>query len=393
MRYNQPVLSITLIRLGCSPWWAANSKEAYNSGLEALARGLDAYFRSRDGTRQGRRVGFPKFKRKHRARMSCRFTAAGGPIRVEPDRHHVTLPRIGTLRTHESTRKLARRIEQGTARILSATISHSSGRWLVSFACEVQRTQRPTQQPKATVGVDVGIRHLAVLSTGNIIPNPQPLQTAQARLRRLNRQLARRQGPRAPDGRRQIPSKGWLETKAELAKTSARAANIRRDHLHKLTTQLATTYGTVVVEDLNILGLLGNRRLARRIADAGWGELRRQLGYKLAWAGGQLVVADRWYPSSKTCSACGAVSAKLPLATRTFHCPACGLTLDRDLNAARNLARIVEMVAGSGSGDRKRPWRGRKTRHRRADPGETGSQRRTDGPGETGTAGPQGSAA
>lgn len=140
--------------------------------------------------------------------------------------------------------------------------------------------------------------------------------------------------------------------------------------------------------------MLGNRRLARRIADAGWGELRRQLGYKLVWAGGRLIVADRFFPSSKTCSACGVVKAKLPLATRVFHCQACGHVLDRDLNAARNLARIVELVAGSGSGDPKRSWRGRKTRPGRADPAEAGSQRQTgSGLGEAGTAGPQGSAA
>jgi transposase len=110
-----------------APWWANHSKEAYNSGLDALARGLNAYFRSRDGTRQGPRAGFPGFKRKHRARMSCRFTT--GAIRVEADRHHVTLPRLGAIRTHESTRKLARRIEQDTARVLSATISFTGGRW------------------------------------------------------------------------------------------------------------------------------------------------------------------------------------------------------------------------------------------------------------------------
>jgi IS605 OrfB family transposase len=374
-----------------APWWADNSKEAYNAGLDALARALDAYFRSRDGDWKGPRVGFPGFKRKRAARRSCRFTT--GAIRVEPDRHHVTLPRLGAIRTHESTRKLARRLEQGTARILSATVSHSGGRWQVGFICEVERAQRPARQPDAVVGVDVGIRHLAVLSTGEVIPNPQPLQTAQGRLRRLNRQLNRRQGPRAPDGSRQQPSKAWLETRTKLARTSARVANLRRDHLHKLTSGLAAA-GTVVVEDLNITGMLGNRRLARRIADAGWGELRRQLGYKLAWAGGHLVVADRWYPSSKTCSACSAVKAKLPLATRTFCCQACGLELDRDLNAARNLARVVELVAGSGSGDPKRPWRGRKTRPGRADPREAGSQHQTSsGPGEAGTAEPQGPAA
>jgi putative transposase len=124
---------------------------------------------------------------------------------------------------------------------------------------------------------------------------------------------------------------------------------LRRDGLHKLTTRLAREYGTIVVEDLNVAGMLANRRLARRIADAGFAELRRQLAYKTGWNGGRLVVADRWYPSSKTCSGCGAVKTKLVLSERTYTCTTCGLVLDRDVNAARNLAALAVTVAGSGS--------------------------------------------
>jgi putative transposase len=118
----------------------------------------------------------------------------------------------------------------------------------------------------------------------------------------------------------------------------------RRDGLHQLTSRLAATYGTVVVEDLHVAGMLANRRLARSIADTGWGELRRQLDYKTAWNGGRLVVADRWYPSSKTCSGCGAAKAKLPLRVRTYACDRCGLVADRDLNAARNLAALASRL-------------------------------------------------
>jgi putative transposase len=129
----------------------------------------------------------------------------------------------------------------------------------------------------------------------------------------------------------------------------AHVACVRNDSLHKLTSELATSYGTIVVEHLNVAGMLHNRRLARHIADAGFAELRRQLGYKTAWAGTRLVQADPFYPSSKTCSACGTVKAKLTLSARVFHCEACGLRIDRDLNAARNLAALVnEVVAGSG---------------------------------------------
>jgi putative transposase len=131
--------------------------------------------------------------------------------------------------------------------------------------------------------------------------------------------------------------------------THAHVTNLRRDNLHKLTSRLVADHDVIVVEQLNVAGMVRNRRLARHIADAGWGELRRQLGYKSAWAGARLVHADTFYPSSKTCSACGAAKAKLSLSVRVFHCETCGLRIDRDLNAAWNLAALVtDVVAGSG---------------------------------------------
>jgi putative transposase len=330
-----------------APWWQENSKEAYNSGLDALARALQNWSASKAGRRAGRRMGFPRFKGKRRSRPSCRFTT--GAIRVEPDRHHVVLPRIGRIRTHESTRKLARRLEAGTARILAATVSCTADRWYTSFTVEVQRRIPDGPRADGVVGVDVGISHLAVLSTGQVIPNPRPLNNAHRRLRRLNRQLARRHGPRGPDGTWRVPSAGWQHSRQCLARLHARAANTRRDTLHKLTTRLATSHGTIVVEHLNVEGMRRNRRLARAIADVGFAELRRQLGYKTTWHGSVLVTADQWYPSSKTCSACGTVKAKLPLSARVFACDNCGISIDRDRNAARNLAALVSyLVAGSG---------------------------------------------
>jgi putative transposase len=319
-----------------APWWAENSKEAYNSGLDALARALKNWADSRHGRRKGSPMGFPQRKNKRCARTTCRFTT--GAIRVLPDRKHVQLPRIGIIRTHESTRKLARRLEQGTARILAATISRRADRWFVSFTVEVQRAIPARNGRASVVGVDVGVRHLAVLSTGQTIVNPRALEGSSRRLRRLNRELARRR----PGSKRRSQSR------RRLARVHARAANLRRDALHKLTTSLATQHGTVVIEHLNVAGLLRNRRLARAIADTGMAELRRLLGYKAVWYGCRLVVADPFYPSSKTCSACGWVKAKLTLAERTFCCEVCGLKIDRDLNAARNLARLTKSVAQSG---------------------------------------------
>jgi len=319
-----------------APWWAENSKEAYSSGLDGLARALKNFSDSKAGRRQGRPVRFPRPKKKGRARDACRFTT--GQIKVLESRKHVQLPRIGVLKTHESTRKLARRIEQGTARILTATISRTADRWFVSFTVEAQRHVQTEREKAAVVGVDAGVRHLAVLSTGMVIPNPHALEGSLRRLRRLNRELARRR----PGSRRRS------RTRQRLARVHARAANVRRDAMHKLTTSLATLHGTIVVEQLNIAGMVRNPRLARAISDTGMAELRRQLGYKTTWYGCRLVVADRFYPSSKTCSGCGWVKAKLTLAERTFCCEVCGLVLDRDLNAARNLARLVQHVAQSG---------------------------------------------
>ncbi|MBM0224282.1 transposase [Micromonospora sicca] len=344
-----------------APWWTECSKEAFNTGLDALARGLKNWSDSRTGKRAGHPVGFPRFKSRRRSTPSVRFTT--GAIRVEPDRRHVVLPRLGRLKLHESARKLARRLEAGTARIVSATVRRDGGRWYVAFCVDVDRAARTPNQPEVVVGVDLGVKHLAVLSTGEVEPNPRHLHTAARRMRRLARRASRRVGPDRRTGRR--GSRRWERASVRLGRAHARVAHLRRDGLHKLTTRLAREYGTVVVEDLNVAGMLANRRLARHIADAGFAELRRQLAYKTSWGGGRLVVADRWYPSSKTCSGCGTVKTKLALSERTYTCTTCGLVLDRDVNAARNLAALAVTVAGSGpetrngrGADRKTPLAG-----------------------------------
>ncbi|MEV0083729.1 IS607 family element RNA-guided endonuclease TnpB [Saccharopolyspora sp. NPDC050642] len=350
-----------------APWWQENSKESYNTGLDGLARGLKNWSDSKRGKRAGRRVGFPRFRSRHRAALSVRFTT--GTIRVEQDRHHLTLPRLGTLKTHESTRKLARRVESGTARILSATVRREGGRWFVSFTCEVQRTERKPADPAATVGVDLGISHLAVCSQpvpgvtdgDGFVANPRHLRKAQKKLRRASRTVSRRQGPDRRSG--QKASNRWKRANARRNRVHHRVANLRRDGIHKLTSGLAAQAGTVVAEDLNVSGMLSNRKLARAIADAGFGEIRRQLDYKTRWAGGYLVVADRWFASSKTCSDCGATKAKLPLRVRVFRCDKCGLILDRDVNAARNLATLAEEYSmGAGVAGNPEPTSGSKGR-------------------------------
>ncbi|WP_436500986.1 IS607 family element RNA-guided endonuclease TnpB [Actinokineospora sp. HUAS TT18] len=328
-----------------APWWPENSKEAYSSGLANLATALGNWNTSKTGIRVGAKVRFPRFKGK-RAGLSCRFTTGSFGL-TEGDRRHVRVPRIGVVRTHESTRKLARHIKRGTARIRSATITSRGGRWFCAFSVEIQRGVRGPTRPKSVVGVDLGIKSLAVLSTGEVIRNPRHLDLALARLRRLGRQAARRVGP---DRRtRRTPSHRWRKTQARIVRLHAAVADARRDGLHKLSTRLVRTHGTIVLEDLHVAGMLRDRRLARHVAGVGMAELRRQITYKSEWAGGRVHVADRWFSSSKTCSACGAVKAKLRLSERSFHCDQCGVVLDRDLNAARNLAQLVDEVAGMSS--------------------------------------------
>ena len=328
-----------------APWWPENSKETYSSGLANLAVALGNWKASKTGARRGSTVRFPRLKGKRRA-MSCRFTTGSLGL-VDRDRRHVRLPRIGVVRTHESTRKLARHVERGTARIRSATVTHRGGRWFCSFSVEIQRQDPAPIRPGLVVGVDLGVKSLAVLSTGEVIANPRHLDVAQRELRRLHRQAARRTGP---DRRtRQQPSRRWHRTQVRIAKLHTAVANARRDGLHKLTTRLVRTHGTIVIENLNVAGMLRNRRLARHVAGVGMGEFRRRIEYKTGWAGSTVHHADRWYPSSKTCSGCGVVKAKLCLSERTFRCDECPLVLDRDLNAARNLAALVDEVPGGRS--------------------------------------------
>ncbi|TVZ06898.1 transposase [Trebonia kvetii] len=267
----------------------------------------------------------------------------------------VTLPRLGVIRTHESTRKLARRLEDGTARILSATVSRTAQRWFVSFTVEVDRAVPARHaRPGTAAGVDLGVKALltAVDDTGTVITihGPKPLRAGLRRLRRAARAHARKKPGSA--GRRKAA--------ARLARLHARVADIRGDALHKATTMLAARYETVVAEDLNVAGMTRNRRLARAVADQGFGTARRMLAYKTAWRGGTLVTADRWFPSSKTCSGCGTVKAKLGLAERIYRCDGCGLVMDRDVNAARNLLSLA------ASGAERRNAGGGTVRPRRA---------------------------
>ena len=360
-----------------APWWRECSKEAFNTGLDQLARALKNWGGSRNGKRKGRPSGFPRFRSKRKGRLSVRFTT--GAVRCEAT--HAVLPRLGRIKLHE-------RAATGDARILSATVRHERGRWFVSFTAEQHITRPAPRLPDAVAGVDLGIKTLAVVAAGEggitEVANPRHLSRALRKVRRLSRAVSRRQGPDRRTGRK--PSNRWRRADAARNKALGKVASQRRDAVHKLTTELAAAYGTIVIEDLNVAGMLANRRLARHVADASFGEVRRQLEYKTAWHGGKLIVADRWFASSKTCSQCGAVKAKLALSERTYRCTECGTVLDRDANAAVNLARL----AGSG------PDSNGRGADRKTGPARQVAVKRQPGTahaGQTGTAAPQGTAA
>ena len=345
-----------------TPWWPDNSKEVYGNGCRNLSEALSNWSGSQKGTRNGPRMRFPRFKSKYGAAKTFSFTT--GTIRVEPDRKHVTLPRLGAIKTHESTRKLVRRVEAGTARILRATVRFERGRWLVSFTCIVQRdTGRPAHVKPAArvVGIDAGVKDLLVVADpdGNELERhraPRVLKAAQQKLRALQRKAARQIGPWDETTRRkQDPSKGWQRTQREISHVHARVAHLRLDRLHKLTIRLSQAHDVIGGETLAIKNMMaagGSRKrgLNRALGDAGLAELFRQLDYKTAWYGSRILKADRWFPSSKLCSGCGVVKAKLPPAERTYECDSCGLVIDRDLNAAVNLARCAQQRTGPSTG-------------------------------------------
>ncbi|OXN01329.1 IS607 family element RNA-guided endonuclease TnpB [Bifidobacterium vansinderenii] len=308
------------------PWWRENSKEAYNSGLEALADALSNWSKSRKGRRKGRKVGFPKFKTKDKAAPRFAYTTGSFGL-VGDDPKALRLPRIGRVHCMENVTKRV-----GGARVLRMTVSRHAGRWYASLTVE-RPDVRPIRPPRGeAVGIDLGVRTLATLSDGTVIPNPHALRAGERRLKHTQKSLSRK--TKGSHRRR--------DARERVARLHARVANQRRDLLHRLTTMLASTYSDISIEDLNVAGMVKNHRLAKAVMDVSFAELRRQLEYKTVRTGARLHVIDRWYPSSKRCSNCGSVKAKLSLSERTYRCEDCGLTIDRDLNAAVNI-----QVAGS----------------------------------------------
>lgn len=305
-----------------APWLYEVSAHIGQSALKDLNVAFERFFKGLTG--EGPKAGYPRFKRKGQ-RDSARL------YEVTLEERHLRMPNIGRVRLKETCTE---RGYQG--RVLSATITRRADRWFVSLAVEREREitlTRPVAKPSDVVGVDLGLANAAVIHDGaetRFIEPQRALRKSLVKLRRLDRQLARKQKG----------SRNREKAKLRRAKLHYRITCQRQNMLHQLSSQLARTKSVIVLEDLHVRGMQQNRRLALSVSDAGFGELRRQLVYKSEWYGSTLVVADRFYPSSKLCSSCGAIKDTLSLNERVVDCDACGLSLDRDVNAAMNLRRL-----------------------------------------------------
>lgn len=393
---------------GCCPWWHEVSTYAFQSAFNDADAAWKNWLDSYSGKRAGRRVGYPRFKAKGRARDSFRLhhDVKKPTIRLTTYRR-LRLPRIGDVRLHDSGKRLGRLVERGRAVVQSVTVSRTGDRWYASVLCKVEQDlpERPTRRQAAagTVGVDVGVKVLAALSKPlpdgrTLVENPRHVRAAEKRLAKAQRALSRTQKRSA---RRE-------KAQRRVARLHRQVAERRAGTLHQLTKQLATGYATVAIEDLCVAGMTRSSRgtseapgkrvrqkagLNKAILDVAPGELRRQLAYKTSWYGSKLAVLDRWHPSSKTCSDCGWRNPSLTLTDRTFHCgnETCKLVMDRDLNAARNIERHAvspdqqspatsgetqNALPSPGKTDRPSGWEARALKREDTDPlGSVPSQR------------------
>lgn len=310
------------------PWALDVTKCAPQQAIKNVGTAFQNFFRN---IKQGKKPGYPKFKKKG---QHDSFRADNGPQRkgesaVKVNGKKIQLPKIGWVRMREEVRF------HGC--IQSTTVSRMADGWYISVLVETKDTLRPKVNNGA-VGVDFGVKTLAVLSDGTEIQGPKPHKNLLKRLKRLNKSLSRKKKGSA----------NFKKAKTKLSKLHKRIADIREDSLHKLSHKLTTEYSSIGIEDLNVKGMVKNRCLARAVSDQGFGKLRAMIEYKAAMTGATVVVVDRWFPSSKTCHACGTIH-ELKLSDRTMSCD-CGNVLDRDLNAAINLKNYAVSSTVSACG-------------------------------------------
>ncbi len=270
---------------------------------------------------------YPRFKRKG---VHDSFYVGGDHLEVRG--RSIRIPRLGWVGMREEVRF--------RGKVVSATVRRIADRWFVSVHVELEEAPAPCEG-QAGVGVDLGVNRLATLSNGETFEGPKPLRKELSKLRRLSRALSRKEKG----------SKNRLKARVKLQRLHYRIRSIRQDSLHKLTTYLTRNFRAIAIEDLNVKGMLQNRALSRAIFDMGFHEFRRQVEYKAKLRQNHLEVVSRWFPSSKTCSACCAVKETLELSERRFRCEECGFESDRDLNAALNLFRTVSSTGCQACGE------------------------------------------
>jgi putative transposase len=305
-------------------------KEVTAQSLQSSIRNLDSAFQNFfRRVRTGTRSGYPRFKKKGVSKASFQF-----PQWVSLSDSSLKLPKIGLVRIKE------RGYIPTDRPVKTVTISERAGRWYASVLIEdVEPTKVETTGE--VLGIDLGIKTLAVLSDGTEYENPKHLDRSLKSICRLSKRLSRQKKG----------SHRRAKTKARLARVHARIAFQRADSIHKMTTEIVKTKrpSVIVIEDLNVSGMKKNHKLARVVSGASFGEIRRQLTYKSEWYGPRLIVADRFFPSSKTCSGCGNVKLILDLGTRTYECEECSLVINRDLNASLNLRSYGERILAGGT--------------------------------------------
>ena len=291
------------------PWMYDVTKCAAQNSLMNLGTAFHNFFAGR--------ARYPKFKRKFQHDSfkldNLNFNIDGSRIRI---------PKLGWVRMREALRF--------TGKLISCTISRRADKWFASIVVDTEPVLKPAENQGA-VGIDLGLTTFATLSNGQKIAAPKPLAKLLPKLKRLSRSFSRKQKG----------GKNREKARIKLARLHLRIWNVRQDFLHKLTSDLTRRYNTICVEDLNVKGMLRNGKLARAISDVGWYEFRRQLEYKSAMRGNNLVFADRFFASSKLCSQCGYKTEQMPLSVRQWKCLCCGAEHDRDVNAAINLRNLA----------------------------------------------------